>query len=454
LDGSFKRFKDRIKREWIVTQIKDRSFKGNIYLVGGAIRELFLNRTPNDYDIVLTEGVDLERLESLFGATAFVLGKKPIQTYRIVQKNTSIDVTIFHGEIKEDLLRRDFTMNAIAYDINNDEILDPLNGIEDIKKGIIKYPGVNTLKEDPLRMLKAIRHYSTLNGFVLHQNLKASIKSLKGLIKHSAPERVKYELDRIITSDRVYNALKLMDSIGLLFEIFPELEGLRHMDKERGFSLETFGHTIKGFRYLKRYGAFYRLDDKSIKDTGYALLFHDLGKTYTFSYDEHKGLVHFFNHERVSNDIATFIMERLRFSQNEIKSIKTIIECHMRIFLISGEAPTERPLKRIIYKLEDLTPSLIVHTLCDMYGSSSGKENPSTRRVKRRCDQIWEMYEEWKRTPIPKLINGYDLMKLGLEEGPEIGRILNMIREKQISGEVSSRDEALFYAKTIIGNTN
>ncbi|MCX8021769.1 MAG: HD domain-containing protein [Syntrophorhabdaceae bacterium] len=453
MDGPLHRLKEHIKRERVVKDLRNTTFNGKVYLVGGAIREIYLDKKPNDYDIVLSDKDDLKRLESLYNTEAFVLGKKPIQTFRIVKEGLTIDITFLNGNIEEDLARRDFTMNGIAYDIHNDRLVDPLKGLEDIGRGIIRCPNIENLKEDPLRMLKAIRHYGMLEGFILHKELMASIGTLKGHIIKTAPERVKYEMDRILISDRVYEALTFLESTGLLFVIFPELQGLKQMDKEKGFSLETFGHTIEGFKYLKKYGESFHLEEKALKDTGYALLFHDLGKAYTFSYDSHKGVVHFFNHEKISNDIATIIMERLRFSQSEIRSIKRIIESHMRIFLISGDEPTERALRRIIFKLEDMTPSLIVHTLCDMYGSSQGMENPSTERVKKRCGEIWEMYLEWKKKPLPRLVNGHDILNLGVVEGPEIGRILHMIKEKQITGEISTREEALSYAGELMGNS-
>jgi poly(A) polymerase len=444
--------KNRIAGQAIIREIRGKAVTGKVYLVGGAIREIYLGKKPNDYDIALSQEKDLKALEELFGACAFVLGRKPIQVYRIVKKDLSVDITFLNALIEEDLARRDFTMNAMAYDIGDNRVIDPLGGIEDIKKKTIRCPSGEALKDDPLRMLKAFRHYSAMKGFALDEELIRSIRELKLLIGRTAPERIKYEMDRIVISENNFDSLRLMETTGLLFELFPELQALRQMDIEKKFTLETYGHTIDGFKYLRKYGRAYGLDERSLREVGYAVLFHDLGKAYTFSYDEQKKLVHFFYHERVSNEIASLIMERLRFSSHEMNRVRKLIESHMRIFLISSADSTEKALRRLVYKMEGLTPSLIVHTMCDMYGSSGGEENISTKRVKKKCRELMEYYSDWRKEPLPRLVDGYDLIDLGFSQGPRLGKLLADIREKQIAGEIKDKQEAMVYARGFTGN--
>ena len=212
-------------------------------------------------------------------------------------------------------------------------MIDPLNGLHDIDQRLIRYPNRETITSDPLRMLKAIRHFAALDGFALDPELKEAITSCKDLIRTTAPERIKYELDLIMLSQGVARGMEMLGETGLIFEIIPELMALRTMDREKQFSLETYGHTMLGFSFLNPRGGHYVSDPASLKDVGYALLFHDLGKAHTYSYDEKKQLVHFFNHERISRDIAAAIMDRLRFSTQESKRICSLIEHHMRIFL-------------------------------------------------------------------------------------------------------------------------
>lgn len=443
-----------IENDLVIKEISRHTFAGKVFLVGGATRELLLNKTPNDYDFALTHQKDLRVFENIFGSRAFLLGKKPLQTYRVVSRDTSLDLTFLNETIEDDLARRDFTMNAIAFDVRDRRIVDPLKGIEDIKSRIIRFPSKQTLSDDPLRMLKAIRHYVTLSGFQMEKQLIDAIQTLKHLIHDVAPERIKYEMDQIVISDRVYEGLKMLQEVGLLFEVFPQLHDLKKLDEEKKFVLETYGHSVDGFKYLPRYGKEYRLDEKDIRNVAYALLFHDIGKAHTFSYDSEKGVVHFFYHEKFSCDLATFVMEKLRFSSLDIKEVIRLIENHMRIFLISNSESTEKATRRLVYKVGDLIPSLIVLTLCDMYGSSGGTENDSTAMVKRRCGDVLGAFNEWRKKPLPRLVTGHDLLALGFEQGPHVGKVLNDIREKQIGGELSRREEALSFALSWLKTDN
>lgn len=451
---SYRSLADSIDNSVISRRFAGFPFKGRVFLVGGAIREFALGSSPRDYDLAITEPGDLAVIENIFNRRAFLLGKKPIQTHRIAAEDLMLDITILDDSIEKDLDRRDFTMNAIAFEIGARIVIDPLHGLHDISRKLIRYPGRETIMSDPLRMLKAIRHFAALDGFLLDEELKEAMSSSKALIKTTAPERIKYELDLIMVSHGVSRGMEMLDRTGLLFEIIPELMALRMMDLEKCFSLETYGHTMLGFTYLNSRGGKYVSDIASLKDVGFALLFHDLGKAHTYSFDEKKDLVHFFNHERVSRDIATGIMDRLRFSTHESKRICSLIENHMRIFLISSSDATEKAIRRLIYKMGDLTPLLIAHTLCDMYGSSGGEENASTFQVVQNCDAIIEAYHESKKQPLRRLVSGNDLKKIGFVEGPSLGQCLDVIRDRQIAGEISTRDEALQTAERMLRVVN
>jgi tRNA nucleotidyltransferase/poly(A) polymerase len=436
-----------------IKKLQGLTFPGKVYLVGGAIRELALGQTPKDYDLVLERPEDATKLEELFQTKGFLLGKKPIQTYRIVAAGAIFDLTFLPNRIDQDLARRDFTMNAIAYELFSREIFDPFGGLEDIRRRLIRYPRREALKEDPLRMVKAVRHLSTLQDFSLDPELSGAITEDGELIRRAAPERIRYELDLIMLSQNPHRGVVALQETGLLFLLFPELAALREMDEEKGFELLTLGHTIEGFSYIARAGRMYPFDEQEIKRAAYGLLFHDLGKAHTFSYDESKERVHFFNHEKYSMNLADAIMERLRFSGNEIKAISKLIEHHMRIFLISNKEATEKAVRRLVYRMEGLTPALVLLTLLDMYGSSNGEENATTQRVRERCAEVLAAYGEWRKGPLPRLLNGHDLISLGFAQGSELGWVLGDIREKQVAGEITDKDAALEHARQFLKNT-
>ncbi len=280
-------------------------------------------------------------------------------------------------------------MNAIAYDFKEHCIIDPLRGIDDINEGIIRYPHRKNLEDDPLRMLKAIRHFTALKEFIMDDLLVDAIYALKHLIHQTAPERIKYEMDQIIISENAFHGLKMLQTTGLLFELFPDLYALKKLDEDKQFALETLGHTLDGFRYLPTYGRAYGLEERDLRNTGYALLLHDIGKAHTYSRDDAKNAVHFFYHEKFSCNLTNHILEQLRFSSFDSKSIIKLIENHMRIFLISNNESSEKAVRRLVYKLGDFTPALIVLTLCDMFGSSGGNENDSTLMVRKNVTMFY-----------------------------------------------------------------
>jgi poly(A) polymerase len=446
--------KNRIRKLDLLKRLPTAGFHGKVFLVGGALRELAIGQSPKDYDFVLEKAEDLKIFEAALNCPSFLLGKKPIQTHRIVNEETALDITVLEGNIEQDLLRRDFTINAMAYDIQGEAVLDPLGGLRDIETGTIRYPREDSIREDPLRMIKAVRHLACLAGFTIDPQVKAAISTHRELVRHTAPERIKYELDLIMLSRNNHKGIRALEETGLLFEIFPELLRLKEMDREKGLELEALGHTLGGFRYFNRIRKFHLFNVQETKWAAYGLLFHDLGKPLTFSFDEEKGRVHFFYHERHSCAIAEGIMERLRFSSAEMRSILNLIESHMRVFLISTSDATEKATRRLVYRMEHLTPGLVFLTLLDLYGSSKGKENVSTRRVKARCREILAAYEEWRKEPLPRIVTGKDLIAFGFAEGPTIGTVLHDIREKQIAGEMTSREEALEYAGHFLATTD
>jgi len=438
--------KERIEEDGVVMKVRRHRFAGAVFLVGGALREFALGSTPNDYDFALERGEDLSAFEEILGSRGFLLGKKPIRTHRIVAGDIAVDITTIEGSIEEDLRRRDFTINATAYALGDGAIIDPLHGFKDIEERVLRCPGKESLREDPLRMVKAVRHLAALRGFILDPALKNAIEVHRELIKKTAVERIKYELDLIMLSRNPYRGLKAMEETRLLFEIFPELVLLEEMDRERHLEPKALTHTIDGFRHVNKVRRFHPLMEKEAKHWGYGLLFHDLGKPRTFFCDEENGHVHFYYHERHSRDIAARIMERLKFSASEMRTILSLIENHMRIFLISNREATEKATRRLVYKMEELTPSLVFLTLLDLYGNTRGKENASTLQVRNRCREVLAAFDEWRSEPLPRIVTGHDLLALGFEQGPALGQVLQEMREKQIAGEITEKSEALRYA--------
>ncbi len=438
---------EKLKNLKVIRGLKSKGLKGQVYLVGGAIRDLVLGLRPRDLDFSISEEEDITKFEEFFRKKSFVLGKKPLHAYRLCHRHLTVDITLMNGSIEEDLKRRDLTINALAYDLKSEKIVDILDGLDDLKNRIIRFPDESVIILDPLRMLKALRHFATLWGFSLVPQAKEAISRNKERIKNVAGERIKYELDIILGSDLAYETLKIAEETGLLYEIFPELKELKEFDQKKGLKLRTLEHALFGLKFLKKYNRITSLKKDEILQVAYALLFHDLGKPYTFSFDQEKGIVHFFGHEKISVELAKNILDRLRFSNQEMRAILELVKNHMWIFLLNKETPTLRATRRLILKMGKLTPSLILLTICDMFGTTEGKRNETTSKVLKYSRETMGIYKEFLKKPPPKIVDGYDLLSMGFKEGPFLGKVLNEIREKQLAGEIRTREEALEYAK-------
>ncbi|MCX7856863.1 MAG: HD domain-containing protein [Deltaproteobacteria bacterium] len=426
---------------------------GKIYLVGGAIRDLALGKTPKDYDFVVSDEKDIGSFEKILGRKSFVLGKKPNHAHRICSDLFTIDITILDGTIEDDLKRRDLTLNAMAYDLKDHTFVDILGGFKDLKSGILRFPSENVILSDPLRMLKTIRHFTYLKGFSLTDEVKMAIMRHRENIKVVPGERIKYELDLILGSHMAYEGFVMAKELGLLYEIFPEFYTLKSFDQETNLELKTLDHTLYGLRFLRKYNKVFKLKEKEFLCVGYALLFHDLGKPFTYTFDSNKKVVHFFGHEKVSMGLAESIMERLRFSHWEIRNVLELIKNHMWIFLLNKDTPTARATRRLIIKMGELTPSLVLLTLCDMFGTTEGRRNKVTRKIVRHLNEIMKTYREFIKEPPPKIVDGHDLLSIGYKEGPFLGEVLKEIKEKQLSSEIKTKEEALQYARNRLLNS-
>ena len=266
-----------------------------LYLVGGAIRDIILKRDIKDYDFVVKEMTPafLDHLGALLEASVFPMGKgRKEQVYRLVKGERTIDFAVMAGDaIDQDLMRRDFTINAIAYSFAEGRFFAAPQAIKDVREGRIALVSPHALQADPLRMLRAVRYRCTLPGFDLTEQLKEEITRYQGLISDVAPERIRAELDAINLSPNPAGGLQLMHELGLLITIFPELASLEGLPQGRHHHTDTLSHTIEVVgevnRLMNKGSPFpFRSTDQDRLILGYAALYHDLGKPATQSIDE------------------------------------------------------------------------------------------------------------------------------------------------------------------------
>jgi len=424
-----------------------------IYLVGGYIRDLLLGANRLDYDFALPKEASsfIATIEEALRIHFFKVGKEKTgaTTYRVIKKERSIDITPFQGQtIEEDLQRRDFTMNAIAFSLCDGTFHWVERAFEDIEEKRIRSVSSHSIDQDPLRMLRAVRYLCTLDGFTMDPRLKEDISFKKELIEMIPGERIKMELDRILLSPRPGLGINTLHELGLLLILFPELKGLEGLGQNQHHHLNILSHILLMIDKISWAYAWVVQNRQTIPLTQeewlalyYAALFHDLGKQDTYSQDE-KGKVHFYHHETFSCERIKAIMERLRFSHPMQNKIFHLIKHHMRILNLSKETK-EGALKRLVNQIGEETPLLVLHTLADKEASRGILSIQIDEVVEGHCLRLLQLFGEKDIVHPPRLITGHDVMALGYSSGPRVGEILTFIREKQVEGEIRTREEAL-----------
>jgi len=448
--------RQRILADPIIKQVAEIASQQKVplYLVGGAIRDILLKRKVKDYDFVLKKvGIPfLDQLGNLLAASLFPMGKgRKEGVYRLVKDEQTIDFAVMKGDdIVQDLVQRDFTINAIAYAFDQGRFYADPKAINDIKEGKIEPVSPQALQTDPLRMLRAIRYRCTLPGFDLIEPLKEEIARRRELLTDAAPERIRAELDEIILSPLPAQGLWLMHELGLLFRIFPELAALEALPQGRHHLTDALSHTIEVVREVDRLARegnpfSFRPTEQDSLILGYAALFHDLGKPATQGIDE-QGEVHFYGHPEQSSGLAQGIMRRLKFTNRVRDGVVLVVENHMRILTLATGEPLDKALRRLIHAMGEEIKLLLLLGLAET-GSKGNGDRREQGRFMDLCQRIWDLYEKEDLIAPEPLLKGRDLLALGHAPGPRMGEILNAVRERQIAGDLRNKEEALRFVQ-------
>jgi putative nucleotidyltransferase with HDIG domain len=424
-----------------------------LFLVGGYLRDLLLGTSGKDYDFVLPKDASLfiETIEEALHLHFFKIGKEEMNTttYRVIKEGMSVDLTFLQGEtIKEDLRRRDFTVNAVAFSLQFETFHWVEGTLEDFGKKLIRTVSNRSIDQDPLRMLRAVRYLCTLDGFVMDKKLKEEISLKKEKIGSLPGERIKTELDQILLSPQPAIGMKSLYESDLLLTLFPELKSLEIVGQNEHHHLDVLSHTLLvvekiswASKWVDRNHQAIPLSQEDRFSVYYAALFHDIGKKDTYSKDK-KGRIHFYHHESFSVQAAERIMERLRFSNSMKNKILRLVNHHMRILNLSSETK-ETALKRLVHQIGDATPLLVLLTLADKEASRGILSIQIDEVVEDHCLRILELFKEKDIVHPPPFITGHDVMALGYSSGPRVGQILDFIRQRQVEGKIKNREEAL-----------
>jgi len=456
-------------KEKFKTFLRKFQFRSDLYLVGGCIRDVLLNREFLDVD--LTAGEDVDRLCSYLGSflgfTVVVLSSE-FGTYRLAKGKNNIDFTLLRGEtIEEDLGERDFTINALALrakDLFKEDtvIIDPYGGLRDLSEGIIRAIRERNLVEDPLRILRGYRFFALGFG-KLDELTRRYFKRHASLVYLCAKERIYQELLYVLSSKRAYESFVLMDEDGVLREIIPwikDCEGVEqpsfhHLDvKEHLFEALNWAEKLlnKEVSLLKKADF---LNEERFKDEDFrvkvklAAFFHDIGKAYTF---EIRDRITFYGHEKVSVDVFNRFAEEYRFKTSLKEGIANLIRNHMRPFQLLNEKEkgrlTLRAKRNLIRDVDDLEGLFLVCMADSLASQGEDKEPDYEERLIEFFREIFEVKRQLEnQTKVKRVITGHDLIALGLKPGPIFKEILQEIEILVLEGRIKSREQAIDFVK-------
>jgi len=442
--------KDYVKQT--TKSLKQAGFEA--FIVGGCVRDYLMGKEPKDWDITTNARPEQilkifkeAKYKNIFGTVILPIKKNDklitvleITTYRSEQGYSDRrhpDKIKFEDKLEKDLERRDFTINALALDINGKEkIIDLFGGQKDIKAKIIRAVGEpsDRFKEDALRMLRAVR-FSAQLGFSLEPKTKRAIIKLAGSLKFVSQERIRDELIKILASDRPAEGIYLLKDCKLLQYIIPELERGVTVKQDRHHIYPVFKHNVLALKHCPSKEWPVRL----------AALLHDVAKPKTKKIINN--VATFYNHEYLGAKMVEKIMKRLKFSKEETERVVNLVKNHMFYYNV-GEV-TAASVRRLIVKVgKENLRDLIDLRVADRLGSGTPKAMPYKLR------HLQYMLEKVQHDPVSvKMlkINGDDLIKkLKLTPGPKIGAILDVLLSEVIEEpKLNNRELLLKRAKVL-----
>lgn len=395
---------------YIINTLNQNGFKA--YLVGGCVRDSLLGKAPKDWDIATD--AQSENVKLMFGKIIETGIKHGTVTAVIDSYNYEITTfrsssSISTATLKDDLRLRDFTINAIAYH-PNEGIIDPFSGIQDIEKSIIRAVGSakDRFREDPLRMLRAIRLSSILE-FEIDSQVLSSIKENCDLIKGVSQERIRDELSKILTSDRPMNFVILKET-GLLKFVLPEFERCFDTEQNHPYHIYNVGmHSLKAIANIE--------NNLVLRWT---MLFHDIGKPVVKTTDQN-GIDHFYGHPEKSVHIAEKIMKRLRFDNKTMNRVLRLIKHHDRRI---------EPYCKPVRKAASIVGKDIFLDLLKVQEADKKGQNPQYLEVRLEAlskirEIFFDIEKEGQILTLKDLaLNGDDLIAMGFEQSREIGIML------------------------------
>ncbi|TFG37083.1 MAG: CCA tRNA nucleotidyltransferase [Desulfobacterales bacterium] len=450
----------------------------DVFVVGGTVRDWLRGVAARDLDLAVSRSaLDFARELSRELQAAYVLLDEDEETARVVWGNYVVDIAGFRSgaqDIRQDLLKRDFTINALALPFaqyitssvaDRRMIIDPADGLTDLQGGIIRLLAPDAVTDDPLRLLRAFRFFAE-SGFVIEPRSWQWIIDYRQLISSVSPERISYELDCIMASRRAFAAIVLLAKAEVLAVLFPELGMGAGITQPASHHLDVFEHNMEALRWMERIIAqpadFYPSQGEALEQylaagkrvvwLKWAALFHDLGKPAALRMIHQR--ITFYNHDRIGVELVAALAKRLRWSREKSDRVSRFIALHMWPFHLSNvrrkKGVTARACLKIYKAAGEEMPGLFLLAMADsLAGQGSGKPDGMEEELVALYTQVLDVCRTQVEPVLagPRLLTGRDLIDVGLEPGPVFKDILAEVEKAQVEGELNSREQALEWVR-------
>ena len=441
--------------EWVVAAIsalEDAGFEA--WCVGGCVRDSIIGRPAKDYDIATD--ATWQQAQQAFTRRSFATHETGIKhgTLTVVIEDHAMEVTTYRSDgvysdgrhpdevtfvqsIEEDLARRDFTINALAYHPTRG-LLDPFGGQEDLESGIIRCVGkpIVRFKEDALRILRGCRFAAQL-GFSIDADTLQAMTFCKMALHHIAAERITAELQGMLCGEHIHDAL--LETFDVIVAVLPELCAMKGFEQHTPYHIyDVLEHTAYVLQYTPPYPLI-----------RWAALLHDAGKPGAFFMDGDRG--HFFGHAKLSVVLARSVLSRMCFSQSFVNDVLTLVRIHD-----DGIQPTPRYVKRALGRLNGRVD--LFESLCELKRADAMAHSPQgsgrielADALKKTLDDILASNEAFAVRDLA--IDGNDIISMGINPGPEIGALLNQALDAVIDEKIpNDHDELLKLIKRYVEN--
>ncbi|HXG52112.1 MAG TPA: CCA tRNA nucleotidyltransferase [candidate division Zixibacteria bacterium] len=421
----------------IVKRLREHGYQS--YLAGGCVRDFLLGREPQDYDV--TTDARPEEVRRLFDRTVPVGAQFGVVL--VIVDGEGYEVATFrfdgpyldgrrpsevrYGTLEEDIRRRDFTINGMVYDPLADKIIDLVGGVEDLRRRRVRAIGdpAARFEEDRLRMIRAVRFAAAL-GFEIEPDTLAAIRKLAGGITTISWERIGDEVTRILTEGGARRGFELLDETGLLRPILPEIEALKGVEQSPDYHPEgdVFTHTLLMLGHL----------ENPSETLAYGCLLHDIGKPACQRREGER--ITFYGHAELGAEMAEAVLKRLKRGRAAWERVAFLVRNHLR----HTQAPNMRlsTLKRFL-RQEGIEELLELTRIDALAGNGD-------LRYYRFCKEKLAEFKEEEIRPAP-LLRGADLIEMGFEPGPLFSEILGQVEERQLSGELATREAAVDWVR-------